>query len=59
MTKFVRKVPELCRRFDVPSKENESPRLDSSDEVSIGGIYLGAGNAKEQKLTMRGAFHTL
>jgi hypothetical protein len=42
---------ELGGGLDVSSKEDESSRLDPPDEVLIGRVDFGAGNAEEQKLT--------
>jgi len=42
---------ELGGGLNVSSKEDESSRLDPPDELLVGRVDLGAGNAEEQKLT--------
>ena len=56
---LVGELAELCGGLDVASEEDEPSRLNPADEVCVGGIHFDSGDAKEQKLTGGGAFHTL
>jgi hypothetical protein len=56
---LVGELAELSGGLDVASEEDEPSGLNPANEVSIGGIDFKSGDAKEQKLTGGGAFHTL
>ena len=44
-------------RLDVPPKEDESPRLQFSEEAGGLGVELGTRNADEQELTRIARWH--
>ncbi len=55
----VGETTKLIGRLDIAAKENKSSWLNPADEVGIGIIDFHAGHTKEQKLTRRGAFHSV